>query len=292
MEKLNIALYKDTTKCKKCHKALNTDSILIINQNPHFYCFDCNLGTIWSNGTIFFRARLNLSTIQNMLHLYLSNKSKQEACADMELIFKDKVAKSTISKYFDTFSEVIKKYYVDAHKNWILSGHIKIDETKLFKQKVSQANARPYSYGSVWILGFKQRNSKRFLIYPIESRDGDTFIPLLLKHVEISNSYLYTDSMSVYVNNQSQPPRSKIQEWGYKHYYTNHNVSFVNAIFSQIHTNTVERMWRSLKEHIKKHKPRKLYEDSLGRYFFLNTLENNEQINFSLNNVHVSELEE
>jgi len=138
--------------------------------------------------------------------------------------------------------------------------------------------------------GFKQRDSKKFLIYPVENRDGDTFIPLLLKHVSIQNSLIYTDSMSVYVNSQIQLPSSKIQEWGYKHLYTNHNKSFVNDIFAQIHTNTVEHMWRSLKDHIKKHKPRKLYEDSLGRYFFLNTLEKEEQIDFIVKNIYIDDL--
>jgi len=62
----------------------------------------------------------------------------------------------------------------------------------LFKQKDSSANARPYSY--------------------VENRDGETFIPLLLKHVSIENSSIYTDSMSVDVNSQIQTPSSKIQE--------------------------------------------------------------------------------
>jgi len=287
MEKSKISLYEGKKQCKNCKRQLEMESVLIVDKSPHFYCFDCNLSTIWSHGTIFFRASLSLSTIQNIFQLYLANKSKQEAFTAMEQIFQDKVAKSTISKYFDTFSEIVKKYYISAHKTWILSGHVEIDETKLFKQKVSSALARRYSYGDVWIIGFKERNSNRFLIYPVESRDGDTFIPLLLKHVNVSKSTIYTDSMSVYVNNHTKPPNSKLQNWGYKNFYTNHNVSFVNAIFSQIHTNTIERMWRSLKEHIKKHKPKKLYEDSLGRYFFVSTLQKQEQIDFFLNNLHI-----
>jgi len=118
MEKSSFALRQENMTCKKCKKSLNTQDFIVINQNRHYYCFDCNLTTIWSNGTIFDRTQLNLLTIQNILRLYLLNKSKQEAYIDMEEVYQNRVAKNTISKYFDLFSEIIKKYYKDAHKNW------------------------------------------------------------------------------------------------------------------------------------------------------------------------------
>ena len=68
-----------------------------------------------------------------------------------------------------------------------MSGEIEVDETKLYKQKVSHALARPYSYGDIWVLGFKERNSGKILIYPTNSRKEEVFYPLLLKHATLRN---------------------------------------------------------------------------------------------------------
>ena len=158
------------------------------------------------------------------------------------------------------------QYYCDAHENWILSGFVEIDESKLYKEKVSYALARPCEYGDIWIIGFKERSSKKFLILPVESRDQDAFLPLLLKHSK-TDSTIYTDCFSVYINNRTLPLEFKLHKWGYKHYFIDHSYSFVNAIFSNTHTNTVERLWRSLKDHVKYYQPRRLYEDCIGRFF-------------------------
>ena len=94
----------------------------------------------------------------------------------------------------------------------IFSGHIEIDETKLYKQKVSNACARPYNYGDIWIIGLKERGSNNF-IYPVENRTEEVFLLLLLKHTSIRITVVYTDSFSVYVNNKVNPAVSKLKDW-------------------------------------------------------------------------------
>ena len=57
-------------------------------------------------------------------------------------------------------------------------------------------------------------------------------------------------------------------QYGYIHKFINHKMWFVNEIFTDIHTNTAERLWRTIKDHIKKHQTKKLYLLCVGRFYF------------------------
>ena len=131
--------------CYKCGQIIFHK--IYVKLQLYFYCFSCNTSTFWAEGSIFSSKCISLSTLENLLHLYLRNKSKQETIDDMKFTYGIQIAKMTVSKYFALFDQVILKYYEECHKKKILSGHIEIDETKLYKQKVSNARARPYSYG-------------------------------------------------------------------------------------------------------------------------------------------------
>ena len=146
------------------------------------------------------------------------------------------------------------------------------------KKKKSFAPVRPYTYSGVYLIGFIERSTRKILIFPTVKRSTEIFIPLLLRHVEVK-SVIYTDSYSVYVNNQRQPPESKLMEYGYIHKFINHKQSFVNEIFKDIHTNTIERFWRTIKEHLKKHKVESLYLLCIGRFYFHRSLDKLEQLN-------------
>jgi len=165
------------------------------------------------------------------------------------------------------FSCIALQYYNEVHENCLLEGEIEIDETKLYKKKVSYAPARPYSYDDIWLIGFKERNSQRFLIFPTDDKGSSVFIPLLIVHVKLKST-IYTDGFSVYVNTRKFPHESKLQEFGFVHHFNEHKISFVNELFKEIHTNTIERLWRTLKTHIRKHQTRKLYLLCIGRFFF------------------------
>ena len=61
----------------------------------------------------------------------------------------------------------------------------------------------------MWLIGFMERESKKFLVLPTQKRSAEVFIPLVLNHMKI-RSTIYTDSFSVYVNNQRTLPESKL----------------------------------------------------------------------------------
>jgi len=153
----------------------------------------------------------------------------------------------------------------------MLEGEIELDESQLYQKKKSEAPGRPYVYDTIWLIGFRERHSQKFLIYPTVRRTEEVFIPLLLKHVKVK-SLIYSDNFSTYVNNRVFPPESKLTQWGYRHKFVNHKIEFVNGIFKEIHTNTVERLWRTVKEHIRRHKTKSLYLLCIGRFYFHRTL--------------------
>ena len=71
-----------------------------------------------------------------------------------------------------------------------------------------------------------------------------------------SGSTIYSDGFATYFSNRTAPPTSHLEPYGYTHFTINHSQHFVSEIDSTIHTNTIERLWRTLKEKFKHNKPR------------------------------------
>jgi len=139
------------------------------------------------------------------------------------------VSENTIAKYFKLFSQIALKYYQDEHTSVMLEGEIELDESQLYKPKKSEAPGRPYVYDTIWLIGFRERHSQKFLIYPTVRHTEEVFIPLLLKHAKVK-SLIYSDNFSTYVNNRVFPPESKLTQWGYRHKFVNHKIEFVQLI--------------------------------------------------------------
>ena len=69
--------------------------------------------------------------------------------------------------------------------------------------------------------------------------------------------------MASYVNVRANT--SNITQLGYTHYWVNHSEEYVHNIFNDIHTNNIERTWRSLKTYIS-HTKRNMKSDVLETY--------------------------
>ena len=91
-------------------------------------------------------------------------------------------------------------------------------------------------------------------------------------------SRIYTDWFSVHVNCRNTIFESKLMHFGYVHRFVDHKIEFVCALFPNIYTNTVERLWRTIKDFIKYHNPKKLYLLSIGRFCFNNLFDKSQQL--------------
>jgi len=84
-------------------------------------------------------------------------------------------------------------------------------------------------------------------------------LPILVQHVE-EGSQVFSDKFSSYVSRYNL-----IEEQGFDHYFINHSLHFVDPVQSFIHTNNIERAWRSLKTSIS-HVKRSLTDDNIDSF--------------------------
>src|SRR5437763_1406269 len=89
----------------------------------------------------------------------------------------------------------------------------------------------------------------------------ETLLSILINHVE-PGSEVYSDKASSYVTVRG---RSHLEEYGFNHYYVNHSLEFVDSLDPSIHTNNIERSWRSLRASIS-HIKRSIPEDQVIAY--------------------------
>lgn len=63
----------------------------------------------------------------------------------------------------------------------MLSGEIEIDETYLFREKKAFDADKSHHFQVIWLFGLKDRKTRNLLIFPVESRDKNTLISIILK---------------------------------------------------------------------------------------------------------------
>ena len=114
---------------------------------------------------------------------------------------------------------------------------VEIDETHLFKRKYNRGSI--LSFESVWIFGMIERESKKIYMEKVARRDSESLFIIVNRHV-LPGTNLISDQWRGY---------SKIKQF-YDIKRVNHTFHFVDPENNQIHTNNIERMWRSLKETI------------------------------------------
>jgi ISXO2-like transposase domain len=219
--------------------------------------------------------RIRIDQLSNLIDLYLNRNSVKDA-HDIMSFMMNSININTISKYFRTFSLISLQNYIKYLDTTIMEDIIEVDETHLFKVKKTSAPHREYALGSIWLVGILERKSKKFVMIPTTKRDETTLIPLLLKFCSLG-SKIMTDSFSVYVNNRKNPKDSKLDIFGFIHYYVNHNTECVLPNFDDIHINTIERMWKDFKDHLKKVKVKANYLFELGRYHITRTYDIEDQ---------------
>lgn len=140
---------------------------------------------------------------------------------------------------------------------------VEIDETLLVRRKYNRGRI----VKQIWLFGGIERVSKRSFIIPLleaeERRNEETLIPLIKKYI-LPGSIIYSDSWRAYNN---------IEQHSFKHYTINHSENFVNPQDLEIHTQNIERLWRDVKEWVKRPGIRSTYlRQYLSRYLFIRSL--------------------
>ncbi len=84
-------------------------------------------------------------------------------------------------------------------------------------------------------------------MYYVEDRKSTTLTPLILNNIP-PGSTIMSDKFSSYVNIHRN--ESKLEPYGFTHYWVNHSREFVDSFQSFINTQIIERTWRSLRNSI------------------------------------------
>ena len=84
-------------------------------------------------------------------------------------------------------------------------------------------------------------------MFHVPDRKESTLIPIIIQNVA-EGTTIMSDKFSSYVNLKTN--QSKIEQYGLDHFWTNHSVNFVDKYQPDIHTNSIERQWRRLRNKI------------------------------------------
>jgi len=146
-------------------------------------------------------------------------------------------------------------------------GPVEIDECHL-AARMRGNHGRPPNPGQI-IFGIKCRTNNIHLLFPIPNKSQDIIFPILQEHVD-EGAQICSDKFSTYV---SRDGTSHLEELGFEHYFINHTLEFVDPIQGFIHTNNIERTWRSLRasiSHVKRSIPAEKLQSFLDTFNFEN----------------------
>src|SRR5262249_18308268 len=135
--------------------------------------------------------------------------------------------------------------YFQSHMPLIsIPGPIEIDECHL-GSRMRGSHGRPPNPSQI-IFGIKCRTTGLLLLFPVQNKSQETLFPIIVDHVD-EESEIISDKFSSYV---TRGGHSHLAELGFDHYFINHSLHFVDPVQSFIHTNNIEREWRSLRASI------------------------------------------
>jgi hypothetical protein len=148
----------------------------------------------------------------------------------------------TSPEYFSVFRKVAAHYIENKIMPYlVLPGPVEIDESKTSHRKFKITGG----YIVVrWVFGMYCRSTKLGVIYAIKDKCHNTLVDCIKKHIPTGGT-IFSDSHMAYCNLPAAS--SKLSQYGYYHYWTNHSFRFIHEKFPFNNSLQVERMWRSLK---------------------------------------------
>ena len=122
---------------------------------------------------------------------------------------------------------------------------MEIDETLLVRRKYGTGRL----LSQVWMFGGIERVSKKRFIVPLVDqedqalpRNRETLFPIINKYI-LPGSVVVSDCWTAY---------NTLSEEGYKHWRINHSLNFVDPDDRDVHTQNIERLWRDVKEFVRR----------------------------------------
>lgn len=186
--------------------------------------------------TIFESAHMPISKCIRAIYLksmkLKTSQIAQELCTTRETI-SDFLSKITAPILDLNISQMFGKLSATVDDNFV-----EIDETHLVTRR--DARGRILKGERYWIIGAICRATKQIRLELIRQRPASVCESFVVRNIEMGSN-IVTDMWRGYVN---------VGGLGYNHYKINHRTHFVDPEDRNIHTQTVERLWRDVKENI------------------------------------------
>ena len=130
---------------------------------------------------------------------------------------------------------------------------VQIDESKFGKRKYH----RGHRVEGQWVFGGIEEGSRRNFMVPVEKRDRNTLIPIIVKWIA-PGSTIISDCWK---------PYDILSEMGYQYLKVNHSIEYVNT--NGDHTNKIEGHWRQAKSKLPSFGTRKhLFSSHLAEFMW------------------------
>ena len=228
-------------------------------------CSSCGFKCSDRHGTIFEGMRISFLNFNTILYYYAYGFTNENIYDPLRSLTQNPNSLPTIRYYTKLFRYMIHLFIQEYLDNTILPGLVEIDEACIYK--IRRGRHGRLAHIVFWVFGLKCRSSKKVVIYPVLNRTRAQLFALIQKHV-LPGTKIYSDRFSCHWNNRRDPPESHLVRLGYLHEGINHSREFVDALDSSIHTNTIERAWRSLKLKFRNYKPRKYIKELISEFIF------------------------
>ena len=263
-QKMNmlIPLFKN---CFKCSLLLSEHKI--IWNEVYFYCCNCNQYTKWCHNMILSKMQISADHLEKLLTLFIDKRTPTEAHSILGYDFVNKKLNiKTIEHYYSIFNRISMEFYLEELDCIFFDGEVEIDESHLFKPKYSFAPHRSYALDTVWLFGICQRNTRNFVLFPVTNRNEMNLLKIIFKFIK-KGAMIYSHFFSCYVTNHRFPKKSKLSKYDYIHKFVNHKKEFVSGLFSRTRTNTVENLWKLIKQEIRRQKISIHYTSAIARFY-------------------------
>ncbi|KAG0442160.1 hypothetical protein DMUE_0489 [Dictyocoela muelleri] len=197
-------------------------------------CRKCE--SIFKN-TIFHNTHFSVSECLEYIYAYCEGRKISHVASDLN------VQRKYLALFFKKIEDIIVFWYTRTQSNQKIGSlhhFVEVDETHLFRRKNHQGRVlRGQGY---WVIGAIDRLTKKIKIESILRRNRMNIESFMLRNVE-NSSTIISDCWRGY---------NGLSDLNYTHYTVNHSINFVDPENQLIHTNTIERLWRSLKSNISK----------------------------------------
>lgn len=191
------------------------------------------------HGTWFWKSKLSIR--DQILAIYAYGLE----CSPMQLSGLLGINAKTTTADWSAYFRDICAIYLSEMNSIKIGGeglHVEIDESKIFKNKNHIGRLTRQQETREWVFGGICRETKETFFEIVNDRREETLKDAIERNVE-RGSHIISDQWRSYQN---------IQNWGYLHSTINHSESFISPEDDLIHTQTIERCWRGLKENIER----------------------------------------